>query len=91
MIGRGAVGKPWVFEQIKNNNDDISNKVKKDIILEHFDAMIEHYGVYGCIMFRKHLHTYSKGYDAANEFRQTVNHIDKQNDMRELIVKFFDV
>jgi tRNA-dihydrouridine synthase B len=91
MIGRGAVGKPWVFEQIKSNNDDISYDLKRDIILEHFDAMVEHYGEYGCIMFRKHLHTYSKGYDGANEFRQKVNHLEGEQNMRELIVKFFTV
>jgi len=91
MIGRGAVGKPWVFEQIKSNNDDISYDLKRDIILEHFDAMVEHYGEYGCVMFRKHLHTYSKGYDGANEFRQKVNHIADQNEMRELIIDFFTV
>lgn len=91
MIGRGAVGKPWVFEQIKNNNDEISNDLKRDIIIEHFDAMIEHYGIYGCVMFRKHLHTYSKGYDGANEFRQNVNTISDEKIMRELVNKFFTV
>ena len=91
MIGRGAVGKPWVFEQIKNNNDEISWDLKRDIILEHFNAMVEHYGQYGCVMFRKHLHTYSKGYDGANEFRQKVNHLEGEQNMRELIVDFFTV
>jgi len=91
MIGRGAVGKPWVFEQIKSNNDDISFDLKRDIILEHFDAMVEHYGEYGCVMFRKHLHTYSKGYDGANEFRQKVNHLEGEQNMRELIIDFFTV
>jgi tRNA-dihydrouridine synthase B len=91
MIGRGAVGKPWVFEQIKNNNDNISYDLKRDIILEHFDAMVEHYGQYGCIMFRKHLHTYSKGYDGANEFRQKVNHLEGEENMRKLIIDFFTI
>ena len=91
MIGRGAVGKPWVFEQIKNNNDNISYDLKRDIILEHFDAMVEHYGQYGCIMFRKHLHTYSKGYDGANEFRQKVNHVEGKENMRKLIIDFFTI
>ena len=91
MIGRGAVGKPWIFEQIKNNNDDISYDLKRDIILEHFDAMIEHYGEYGCVMFRKHLHTYSKGYDGANEFRQKVNTTVGEQNMRDLIIEFFTV
>jgi len=91
MIGRGAVGKPWIFEQIKNNKDEIPNDLKRDIIIEHFDAMIKHYGVYGCVMFRKHLHTYSKGYDGANEFRQKVNHINDEQKMKELIKIFFTI
>ena len=89
MIGRGAIGKPWIFEQIKNNTDIISDDTKKSIILEHFDAMLEHYGEYGCVMFRKHLHTYSKSYDMANEFRQKVNTTDNKKDMRQLISEFF--
>ncbi len=91
MIGRGAVGKPWVFEQIKNNNDDISNDVKKDIILEHFDAMIKYYGKHGSVMFRKHLHTYSKGYDGANDFRQTINNENCDVKMREIVNNFFTI
>lgn len=91
MIGRGAVGKPWVFEQIKNNNDDISNDVKKDIILEHFDAMIKYYGKHGSVMFRKHLHTYSKGYDGANDFRQTINNENCDLKMREIVNNFFTI
>ena len=89
MIGRGAIGKPWVFHQIATGETDISNELKKEIILEHFDAMIEHYKEYGVVMFRKHLHTYSKGYNNANEFRQTINTIVDVNEMRDFILKFF--
>jgi tRNA-dihydrouridine synthase B len=89
MIGRGAVGKPWVFHQIANNNDDISKELKKQIILEHFDKMVIHYKEYGVVMFRKHLHTYSKGYDGANSFRQKINTIVDVEEMRETIASFF--
>jgi tRNA-dihydrouridine synthase B len=40
-------------------------------------------------MFRKHLHTYSKGIDGASEFRQKVNFIIDINEMREIIESFF--
>ena len=89
MIGRGAVGKPWIFYQIANKTEDISNKLKKKIILEHFDNMITFYKEYGAIMFRKHLHTYSKGYNGASEFRGQVNSITEPDKMRELIGQFF--
>jgi tRNA-dihydrouridine synthase B len=89
MIGRGAVGKPWVFHQISKGIEDIDNELKKEIILEHFDKMIEHYHEYGTVMFRKHLHTYSKGYAGANNFREKVNTITDPVQMRELIKEFF--
>ncbi len=89
MIGRGAIGKPWIFYQIKNQSEDISKEIKKEIILEHFDKMIEFYEQYGAVMFRKHLHTYSKGYDSASEFRENINSIADPSAMRKLIEEFF--
>ena len=89
MIGRGAVGKPWIFHQIAHGEEIVDDTLKKEIILEHFNKMIEHYEDYGTVMFRKHLHTYSKGYDNANSFREQVNTITDPNKMRELIKKFF--
>jgi tRNA-dihydrouridine synthase B len=91
MIGRGAIGNPWIFHQIATGNDDISFDLKKEIIIEHFNNMINHYKEYGVVMFRKHLHTYSKGYEGANEFRQKVNHIYDVNEMYDLISIFFTV
>lgn len=89
MIGRGAIGKPWIFHQIANQDTEVSDELKKQIILEHFEAMIKHYEEYGVVMFRKHLHTYSKGYANANEFRQEVNTIFDIDKARELIQTFF--
>ena len=89
MIGRGAVGKPWIFHQISTGQKTVTNELKKRIILEHFNNMISHYGEYGVVMFRKHLHTYSKGYDNANIFRQSINTITKDDEIRKLINDFF--
>ena len=91
MIGRGAVGAPWVFHQIKTGEDIVTNELKRQIILEHYDKMIEHYNEYGAIMFRKFCHKYSKGYNSANEFRQKVNFITDTHEMRDTIDRFFDV
>ena len=91
MIGRGAVGKPWIFHQLKEGEGRIDPELKRQVILEHFDQMIAFYGDYGAILFRKHLHTYSKaGYRGASAFRDRVNRIEEPAQMRELIVTFFD-
>ena len=89
MIGRGAVGKPWIFYQILSSLDVVPNELKKEIIKEHLSKMIQHYGEYGVIMFRKHLHTYSKGYDGASVFRDKVNSITSSSEMFDLLEEFF--
>ncbi|WP_419770455.1 MAG: tRNA dihydrouridine synthase [Candidatus Marinarcus sp.] len=91
MIGRGAIGKPWIFYQIKHGIDDadISNELKREIILEHFDATLKFHGLHGAVMFRKLLHSYSKGYTGATEFRDIINHISDADVMRDMIENFF--
>ncbi len=89
MIGRGAVGAPWIFHQLKTGSTQIDRDVKHAIIMEHFDKMIEFYGPRGVSMFRKHTHTYSKGYQGASVLRDCVNRIEDSTEYRDLIDKFF--
>jgi tRNA-dihydrouridine synthase B len=89
MIGRGAVGAPWIFHQLKTGNQYIDKNLKHDIIMEHFDKMIEFYGPSGVAMFRKHTHTYSKGYRDASALRDGVNRITNIEEYRALIDDFF--
>ena len=91
MIGRGAVGKPWIFYQLKHGDDRISDQLKVKIILEHFHQMLDFYGEYGVVLFRKHLHTYSKGYAGATAFRQRINEVTDKEEMQKLIEEFFAI
>ncbi len=89
MIGRGAIGNPWLFYQIKNNLKSVEKDKIKEIVLEHFEAMINFYGEIGVVIFRKHLHTYSKSMPNASEFRDKINRIDDKSLMRNEIEVFF--
>ncbi|MBL0707526.1 MAG: tRNA dihydrouridine synthase DusB [Sulfurimonas sp.] len=89
MIGRGAVGAPWIFHQLKEGVSDIDAMIKHQIIMEHFDKMIEFYGTHGVAMFRKHTHTYSKGYSGASVLRNRVNKISNISEYRTTIDDFF--
>ena len=89
MIGRGAVGAPWIFHQLKTGSKDIDLSLKHEIILEHYDRMIEFYGERGVAMFRKHTHTYSKGYKGASALRNQVNTITDVQEFRNLLDQFF--
>jgi tRNA-dihydrouridine synthase B len=95
MVGRGAVGKPWIFQIMKDyilegRESTVTPQLITEVILEHFDQMVAHYGQYGAIIFRKHLHTYSKiGYKGASKFRDLVNRIEDKREMREVTKEFF--
>jgi tRNA-dihydrouridine synthase B len=89
MIGRGAVGNPWIFYQIKNNLKEVSKDKIKEIVLRHYDLMVEFYGQKGVGIFRKHIHNYSKGLPNASEFRDSVNRVDDIEVVRAMIGEFF--
>lgn len=89
MIGRGAVGAPWIFHQLRAGKADIDRDLKHSIIMEHFDKMIEFYGAHGVPMFRKHTHTYSKGFRGASSLRNDVNSITDVKEFREVLDNFF--
>ncbi len=89
MIGRGAVGAPWIFHQLRSGEEYVDQKLKHEIIMEHFDKMIDFYGTHGVPMFRKHTHTYSKGYRGASALRNQVNSIDDITQYRSIIDEFF--
>jgi len=76
MIGRGACGRPWFPAQVMRflasgeRMPDPSAEVQRDTLLEHFDAMLVHYGRdTGVRMARKHIGWYAKGFPGAAEFR----------------------
>ena len=89
MIGRGAVGNPWIFYQIKNSIENLQKDKILEIVLEHFYSIVEFYGDLGIRIFRKHLHTYSKGLDNASSFRDKINRIDDFKKVEREIITFF--
>lgn len=90
MIGRAAVGKPWIFKQIKEGIDEVTPELITEVVLEHYDQMISYYDHYGAVMFRKNLHSYSKaGYQGASSFRNEINRMTDVAEMREAIAVFF--
>ena len=89
MIGRGAIGNPWIFHQLKHGENSVDSALKAEIILEHYNSMVEFHGSHGVNMFRKHLHVYSKGYKEASAFRNKINTIVEIEQMRDEIELFF--
>jgi len=84
-----VTGNPWIFYQIQNELTHVEKTKILEIVLEHYDAMVDFYGEKGISIFRKHLHTYSKGFREASEFRDKINRIEDEALMRETITAFF--
>ena len=89
MIGRGAIGNPWIFYELKHGKNSVDKALKAKIILEHYNSMVEFHGSHGVSMFRKHLHVYSKGYEEASSFRNKINTIVEVEKMKDEIELFF--
>ncbi len=89
MIGRGAIGQPWIFHQLKTGEKEVSIEIKKAIVLEHYDKMVEFYGGHGVAMFRKHIHTYCKGLKGASFLRNQVNSINDIQEFRDVLENFY--
>ncbi len=96
MIGRGAYGKPWLLGQVMHwlaTGSELpmpSIDQQYALIVEHYHAMLDHYGVEtGVKMARKHLGWYTKGMAGSAEFRNRVNFIDKADDVLASISEFY--
>jgi nifR3 family TIM-barrel protein len=60
MIGRGAVGNPWIFSRM--DRVDVHNHLVYVTIKEHLQSMLAFYGERGVITFRKYLKGYLQPY-----------------------------
>ncbi len=63
MIGRGALGNPWILNT-NNNHAEMSQII--DTVIRHAELHVKHYGERGMTSFRKHLAWYFHG-DRINE------------------------
>ncbi len=97
MVGRGCYGKPWLIAQIahflekKEKLADPNLKTQLQVIIEHYDSMIEHYGEdIGVKMARKHLGWYSSGMPNSSEFRANINQINSATDVKNKINNFYE-
>lgn len=96
MVGRGAYGRPWFLRQVMAFLRDGSRMAdpalaeQQAIVLEHYDAMLSHYGVAtGFKIARKHVAWYSKGLPGSAEFRTRIMQIDTPEAARQAIRDFY--
>ena len=96
-IGRGSMGNPWIFEQIKyylKTGEKLprpSNKEKYEILKEHIELDIKYKGETVAINeMRKHISWYTKNMPDSSSFRNEINHITTKEELLEKIQMYFD-
>lgn len=96
MIGRAALGNPWVFRDAARAFDDkiqfqppgISKR--RDMILRHLNMMLEDYGEQGFRIFKTHFAWYSSGLAQSAKVRARVNSSESSREMNAIIIEYFD-
>jgi tRNA-dihydrouridine synthase B len=96
MIGRGAYGRPWFPSQVAHYlkaGEKIAPPPvaeQRDIVLQHYDAMLQHYGAENGIMVaRKHIGWYSSGMNDSAAYRARVNTLTDPALVKQEISEFY--
>lgn len=95
MIGRGALGKPWIFNQIKDFLQTGTYKpvTKQDLLhtaLKHLDYALQNKREDIVVReMRSQLCHYTKGLPGSAELRNTINHCSSSEEIRLHLTNFF--
>ena len=105
MIGRAALGNPWIFKSIidglnkyeKTLRDESlenyipSNKERLETIFRHLELEIEEKGEYIAIReMRKHISAYTKKMAESSKFRFEMNKIEEKKELIKFITEYFN-
>lgn len=92
MIGRGALGNPWVFTELNAawRGEPLpqppTKEDKKMMMLRHFNDVLQLKGEYVAVReMRKHVGWYLKGVPGAAAFRGKINQINSADELRAAI------
>lgn len=95
MIGRGSIGNPWIFREIKEGLEGkeitkVSKKEKLKTILKHIDLQVACLGENtGIKEMRKQLSYYLKNMPNVANIRQIINQIETKQELETCLIEYF--
>ncbi len=87
MIGRQALGRPWVLAEVSGRA--VVRPPMVETVLEHLELMQKYYGAKAIFIARKHIAWYSVGMNGGAAFRASVNQATDAESVKMLIRDFF--
>ncbi len=95
MIGRGAIGNPWIFEQTRHFLEtgellpEPTLEEKLNVCAKQLQMSVEHQGErYGVIIMKKHYGQYLKGIRNAKKLRMELMKHDTMDPILEILLNF---
>jgi tRNA-dihydrouridine synthase B len=95
MIGRAAIGNPWIFSQalsLMKGREKVFPSLSErfDVMKKYLSTSIECFGEQrACRMMRSHLGWFVKGLRFAGRFRESIKRISTEKEALLLIIKYF--
>ncbi|WP_095497008.1 tRNA dihydrouridine synthase DusB [Paraferrimonas haliotis] len=96
MIGRGAQGRPWIFQEILHylktgtKAQPIADSEQQQVMLSHLDMLHQFYGEFKGVRFaRKHIGWYLNSAEQ-KEFRAVFNRLESAQEQRESLTRYFE-
>ena len=95
MIGRGAIGNPWIFEEVINylqgkEQRKVTNSERLETIIEHINLAVKEKGENIAIKeMRKHLAYYVRNEKDASKIRERINKINDKGELIDCLSEYF--
>lgn len=95
MIGRGALGNPWIFREIQyflETGKELKQPTKEEkleIIKQHIELAVEEKGEIAVKELRKHISWYTKNMPNSTDFRSSINKIESKEELITKIDEYF--
>lgn len=96
MIGRAALGRPWLFRQAQAAlagepiPPDPTLAQQRQLLMEHYRLVTEQYGIEsGTILMRKVACRYAQGYHGARTFRAHVTQVSTADEFASVLEEHF--
>jgi tRNA-dihydrouridine synthase B len=97
MIGRGAIGNPWIFNRIKQylSTGEIppepSAGERIELAISHLDMAIEFYGLpHAVFRMRGQFCYYLRGLRGSSEIRASINRFISPDEIKELLLNYIN-
>jgi tRNA-dihydrouridine synthase B len=96
MIGRAALGRPWLFRRVQAAlagqpiPPDPTLAEQRHLLLEHYRLIVEQFGPEkGTLLMRRYACCYAQGLPGARTFRRRVSQASRRDELIAAIVDDF--